>query len=170
MFEFNGRVRTVGPQKSGLSQTTGKEWKFMDVLFDYGWRQSQDGTQYNDSIVLQVWNEQLDNLMSIQPGTMLHVMFSTNTRDYNGKPYNDLRVFKIEPMQMQAQAPMMQQQPMMQPQYGYQQQVQPVAPQMQQQMPFQPPVGAPVQNPSQGQPMAQTNNGAAAGAKPELPF
>lgn len=173
MLELNGKVRYVGQPKQGVSQTTGKAWEFAEVQFEYGWRTSQDGTQYSDSIVLSAWNDALKQIQSFPPGVMLHVLFSTTTRDYNGKPYNDLRVFKVEPvtltqhpqMQQQMYAPQQMQMPIMQqPMY---------APQMSAPFQGQQPQGGFVAPqgtvhptaPQQG--MAQAGGGAPAG---DMPF
>lgn len=147
MFEFNGKVRMYSDLKQGTSQN-GTPWQNMDVVFDFNWRTSKDGMQYNDSICITVWNaEQIKQLQNFPQGTMIHVVFASSVRMYNNKAYNDFKMIKCEPVLLtqQPQAPQPvypQQMPMQQPMYA---QVPVMSQTSAQQMPYQSP-----QQPMQG--------------------
>lgn len=90
-MEFIGRVKQLLPQRSGTSQRTGNEWKALPFIFEYF---EHDTDRYPDSVLLETFDTKvIDNLkkdMEVRCG------FSHHTREYEGKVYNEIRLYKIE--------------------------------------------------------------------------
>ena len=93
-MEFQGRVKKLLPIRTGTSQRTGNEWKALPFIFEY---YENDTDRYADSVVLETFDEKvIDNL---QEGMEIVCGFGHRTRDYEGKVYNELRLYKIESVQ-----------------------------------------------------------------------
>ena len=102
-MEFQGRVKKLLPVRSGVSQRTGNEWKALPFVFEYF---EHETDRYPDSVVLETFDTKvIDNL---KEGMEVRCGFSHHTREYDGKTYNELRLYKIESIraaQQPAQAP-----------------------------------------------------------------
>ena len=102
-MEFTGRIKKVLPLRSGTSQRTGNEWKSLPFIFEYF---EHDTDRYPDSVVLETFDTNvIDNL---KEGMEVRCGFSHHTREYDGKTYNELRLYRIEsvkPAQAANQAP-----------------------------------------------------------------
>lgn len=70
--------------------------------------------QYPESVAVDVLGEKLQQLNSLAQGMQVHCTFNARAKDYNGKLFNSLSLYKIERVQ----------QPQMAPQPAMQQQVQ----------------------------------------------
>ena len=96
-MEFQGRVKKLLPIRQGVSQRTGNEWRALPFVFEY---YENDTDRYADSVVLETFDEKvIDNL---QEGMEIVCGFGHRTRDYEGKVYNELRLYKIESVQKAA--------------------------------------------------------------------
>ena len=90
-MEFQGRVKKLLPVRSGVSQRTGNEWKALPFVFEYF---EHETDRYPDSVVLETFDTKvIDNL---KEGMEVRCGFSHHTREYDGKTYNELRLYKIE--------------------------------------------------------------------------
>lgn|GEM_PF-2358825 len=90
-MEFQGRVKKLLPVRSGVSQRTGNEWKSLPFVFEY---YEHETDRYADSVVLETFDTKvIDNL---KEGMEIRCGFSHHTREYDGKTYNELRLYKIE--------------------------------------------------------------------------
>lgn len=99
-MEFIGRVKKILPLRSGVSQRTGNEWKSLPFIFEY---YEHDTDRYADSVVLETFDTNvIDNL---KEGMEIRCGFSHRTREYDGKTYNELRLYKIESVKAAQQAP-----------------------------------------------------------------
>lgn len=79
------------PLRSGVSQRTGNEWKALPFVFEYF---EHETDRYPDSVVLETFDTKvIDNL---KEGMEVRCGFSHHTREYDGKTYNELRLYKIE--------------------------------------------------------------------------
>lgn len=90
-MEFQGIVKKLLPVRSGVSQRTGNEWKALPFVFEYF---ENPTDRYADSVVLETFDTTvIDNL---KEGMEVRCGFSHRTREYDGKTYNELRLYRIE--------------------------------------------------------------------------
>ena len=90
-MEFQGIVKKLLPVRSGVSQRTGNEWKSLPFIFEY---YEHETDRYADSVVLETFDTNvIDNL---KEGMEVRCGFSHRTREYDGKFYNELRLYRIE--------------------------------------------------------------------------
>ena len=79
------------PLRSGVSQRTGNEWKALPFIFEY-FEYPTDRTA--DTVLLETFDTNvIDNL---KEGMEIRCGFGHRTREYEGKTYNELRLYKIE--------------------------------------------------------------------------
>ena len=99
-MEFTGRVKKILPLRSGVSQRTGNEWKSLPFIFEFF---EHDTDHFPQTVVLESFNTNvIDNLkenMEVCCG------FEHRTREYEGKFYNEMRLYKIESVKGAKQAP-----------------------------------------------------------------
>ena len=83
-----GKLIKVLPEQSG----TGKNgvWRKQDFVLE------TTDQQYPKKACLQAWGDKIDALQNYQMGDEIKVSFNIESREYNEKWYNDLRVWKIE--------------------------------------------------------------------------
>ena len=102
-MEFTGQVKKILPLRSGVSQRTGNEWKSLPFIFEY---HENPTDRYADTVLLETFDTNvIDNL---KEGMEIRCGFGHSTREYEGKVYNELRLYKIEsvkPAQAVNQAP-----------------------------------------------------------------
>lgn len=87
MLELSGKLLQVLPLQSG----TGKNgnWQKQDFVIE-------TNDQYPKKVCFSAWSDKVDVLKKIEPGTMVKVAFNAESREFNGKWYTDLRIWKIE--------------------------------------------------------------------------
>ena len=90
-MEFKGRIYKVLPEQSGTNRE-GKEWRRLDFIFEY-FERADD--RYSDKVVLSVMNDRIDQYR-IQEGDEVLIGFGHNVREYQGRWFNELRVYKLE--------------------------------------------------------------------------
>ena len=98
-MEFQGRVKQILPLRSGVSQRTGNEWKALPFIFEY-FEYPTDRTA--DTVLLETFDEKVIN--NLKEGMEIRCGFGHRTREYEGKTYNEIRLYKIESVRT-AQAP-----------------------------------------------------------------
>ena len=115
-MEFTGRIIKALEPRTGVSSRTGNPWKMQDFVIE------ETMAQFPKRMVFNVFGEDNLNRFNIQEGQELTVSFDINAREYNGRWYNDVRVWNV----IAASQP----QPGvgMQPAVGVQAAAQPVAP------------------------------------------
>lgn len=90
-MKFQGRVKKILPLRSGVSQKTGNEWKAMPFIFEY---YENETDRFPDSVVLETYDTKvIDNL---KEGMEIVVGFGHRTREYEGRWYNELRIYSLE--------------------------------------------------------------------------
>ena len=99
-MEFLGRVKKILPLRSGVSQRTGNEWKSLPFVFEY---YEHDTDHYPESVVLETFDTKVIN--ALQEGMEIRCGFSHRAREYDGKTYNELRLYQIECIKAANQAP-----------------------------------------------------------------
>lgn len=88
-MEFTGRIIKVLDQRSGVSSKTGNPWKMQDFVIE------ETVGQFPKKMVFNVFGEENLNRFNIQEGQELTVSFDINAREYNGRWYNDVRVWNV---------------------------------------------------------------------------
>lgn len=90
-MEFTGRVKKLLPVRSGTSQRTGNDWRALPFIFEY---YEHESDRYADNVLLETFEDKvIDNL---EEGMEIICGFGHRTREYDGKIYNDIRLYKIE--------------------------------------------------------------------------
>jgi hypothetical protein len=90
-MEFEGRIKKILPLRSGTSKSTGNEWKALPFIFEYF---ENETDRYADSVLLETFDTNvIDNL---QEGMEVRCGFSHRTREYEGRTYNEVRLYKIQ--------------------------------------------------------------------------
>ena len=90
-MEFQGRIFRVLDQKVG-TKADGSEWHSQDFIFEYFESAEQ---RYADRVVLTVMNERIREY-DLHEGEEVRIGFSHSCREYNGRWYNDVRIYKLE--------------------------------------------------------------------------
>ena len=90
-MEFTGRIIKVLEQRAGVSNRTGNPWKMQDFVIE------ETMGQFPKRMVFNVFGEDNLNRFNIQEGQELTVSFDINAREYNGRWYNDVRVWNVMP-------------------------------------------------------------------------
>lgn len=98
-MEFTGRIIAVLEARSGVARTTGNPWMMQDYVIE------EMVGQYPKRMCFNVFGEDKIKSMNIQVGQELTVSFDINAREYQGRWYNDVRVWKVEPAAQAAAAP-----------------------------------------------------------------
>jgi hypothetical protein len=90
-MEFTGRVKKLLPVRSGTSQRTGNEWRALPFIFEY---HEHETDRYADEVLLETFDERvIDNL---KEGMEVICGFGHRTQEWQGRTYNDIRLYKIE--------------------------------------------------------------------------
>ena len=97
-MEFEGRVKKLLPVRSGTSQRTGNEWQALPFVFEYFENPSD---RYADSVVLETFDTNV--IQHLKEGMEIRCGFGHRTREFEGKTYNELRLYKIENIRKEAQ-------------------------------------------------------------------
>lgn len=98
---FQGIIQVILPEKSGVSQKSGKEWRTQEFVV-----KNNEG-KYPETMVFSVFNKDI----GASEGDEVDVRFEGNAREYNGRWYNDLRAFEVTVLKPQAPRAQMPSQP-----------------------------------------------------------
>jgi hypothetical protein len=90
-MEFTGRVKAILPKRSGTSARTGNEWVALPFIFEY---LENPTDRYADRVLLETFDTKV--IENIKEGMEVRCGFSHNVREYEGKTYNEVRLYKIE--------------------------------------------------------------------------
>ena len=96
-MEIKGKIIAVMPVRTGTSQKNGEGWASQDYVIE-------TMEQYPRRCVFNVFGEEKIKEYNLQIGSEVVVKFDINAREYNGRWYNDIRAWKVEPIQAQAPA------------------------------------------------------------------
>ena len=84
--------------RSGTSQKTGNEWKALPFIFEYFENPSD---RYADTVVLETLDTNI--IPHIKEGMEVKIGFGHHASEYDGKYYNNLRMYFIESVKRQLQ-------------------------------------------------------------------
>lgn len=96
-MEISGKIIAVMPVKQGTSKE-GKAWASQEFVIE-------TMEQYPKRCMFNVFGEDKLKQFNIQQGGEYLVKFDINAREYNGRWYNDVRAWKVEPAQAAQAAP-----------------------------------------------------------------
>ena len=95
-LEIKGRLFTTLAQKTGQGQNG--EWLIQEFVIE-------TTDQFPKKICLEAWNDQGKVIQTIQQGTEITVSFNPESKEYQGKWYTKLKVWKIVNASGQSIAP-----------------------------------------------------------------
>ena len=98
-MEFTGRVKKILPKRSGTSARTGNEWEALPFIFEYF---EHDTDRFSDTVLLETFDAKV--IENLKEGMEIRCGFGHKTREYEGKTYNELRLYKIESVRGTQQA------------------------------------------------------------------
>ena len=88
MLELEGKIKTKLPAQGGTSARG--TWTRQDFVVEY-----QDGN-YPSEACFSAWGqERVDELARFKEGDAVKVSFNVRAREYGGRWYNDLRVWRL---------------------------------------------------------------------------
>ena len=99
-MEFQGRVKKILPLRSGISQRTGNEWKSLPFIFEYF---EHDTDRYPDQVLLETFDTIV--IEHLKEGMEVRCGFAHHTREYEGRVFNEVRLYKIESIKGANKAP-----------------------------------------------------------------
>ncbi len=88
IFEIDGKVKVKLASQGGTSSRG--EWLKQDFVLEY-----QDGNFPAEICLTAFGQDKVSELEKFQIGDSVRVSFNIRAREYNGRWYNDLRVWKV---------------------------------------------------------------------------
>lgn len=89
-MEISGKIIQILPERGGVSQRSGSEWKVATYLLE-------TMEQYPKKCAFEVFGSDRIASFNIQVGQMLTVSLDIDAREYNGRWYNQVRAWKVAP-------------------------------------------------------------------------
>jgi len=89
-MKFQGRIYKVFPVQTGTSSRG--EWMKQDFIFEYF---EQPSDRYADRVLLSVMNDRIKEY-DLHEGDEVIIGFGHNTREYQGRYFNDVRMYHFE--------------------------------------------------------------------------
>lgn len=88
-MDITGRIIAVLPERSGVSQRNGSEWRVASYVLE-----TQE--QYPKKICFEVFGADRIQNFNIQAGEMMTVSFDVDAHEYNGRWFNTIRAFRVD--------------------------------------------------------------------------
>lgn len=88
-MEQTGKIIKVLPLKSGVSKSSGKEWKSQEYVME------TSDIRYPTHLCFSVFGDRVDSF-AIKEGEELTVSFNIDAREYEGRWYNSIQAWKVE--------------------------------------------------------------------------
>ena len=89
-MELTGKIIIVQPERSGVSQRTGTEWKVQEYVLE------TINEQFPRKMVFEVFGADRIANFNIKAGDVMTVSFDIDAREYNGRWYNQIRAWKVD--------------------------------------------------------------------------
>ena len=98
---IKGTVTQVLPMQEGVSQRTGTPWQRQSVIIEH------ESGQYPKSIVVDINGIDRINKFALAVGKYVTAHLAISAREYNGRWYNTIEIWKVDGGQQQSprQAP-----------------------------------------------------------------
>lgn len=88
-MELKGKIINVLEERSGVAKASGKPYRVAQYVLE-------TIEQYPKKMMFEVFGDDKINQMNIQVGEELTVSFDVDSREYNGRWYNQIRAWKVE--------------------------------------------------------------------------
>lgn len=88
-MELSGKIIAVLPEKSGMSQRTGSEWKVQEYVLE-------TADQYPRKMCFSIFGSDKIEQFAIHEGETLTVSFDIDAHDYQGRWFNSIRAWKVD--------------------------------------------------------------------------
>ena len=98
-MEFQGRIARLLPIRQGVSQRTGNEWKAQPFVFEYFETPDQ---RWSDKVLLETYDDKV--IEQLKEGMEVRCGFGHNVREYQGRTYNEVKLYRIEFQSAQQEA------------------------------------------------------------------
>lgn len=94
-MEITGKVVRLG----GLTEGTSARgpWRKQDLIIE-------TDEQYPKTVCLTCWTNQIDEIQKMTPGQLIKAQIDISSREFNGKWYTDVRVWRFDPVTATAPA------------------------------------------------------------------
>lgn len=90
-MEFQGRIQKLLPVRTGTKQD-GSEWQSQEFVFEYFER---EGDRWSDKVVLSLMGDRIKDA-DLHEGDEVKIGFGHSVREWQGRYFNELRVYKLE--------------------------------------------------------------------------
>jgi hypothetical protein len=87
-MEITGKIIQVLPEQSGISKTSGKEWKLQAYVLE-----TQD--QYPKKVHFEVFGEDRVKANQCKIDDIVTVSFDIESREFNGRWYTSIRAWRV---------------------------------------------------------------------------
>ena len=94
-MEIIGKVVRLGNLTEGTSARG--PWRKQDLIIE-------TEEQYPRTVCLTCWTNQIDEIQKFAPGQTIKAQIEISSREFNGKWYTDVRVWRFEPVAATAPA------------------------------------------------------------------
>lgn len=101
-MQFQGRIYRLYPIQSGTS-ANGNQWSRQDFVFEYF---ENPTDRYADRVLLSVMNERIKEY-DLHEGDECIIGFAHTTREYQGRCFNDIRIYHFEKVKQVERQPAM---------------------------------------------------------------
>ena len=88
-MEVNGKIIVAQPVQTGEGKNG--TWKKQEYVIEF-----ERNSHYPRKMMFNLWGDKIDQF-NIQEGQDLRVSFDIDCREYNGRWYNDIRAWRVEP-------------------------------------------------------------------------
>lgn len=89
-MELIGKIIAVLPERGGISQRTGSEWKVGTYVLE-----TQD-ERFSRKMVFEVFGTDKIQQYNIQVGETVRVSFDIDAHEYNGRWFNSIRAWNVD--------------------------------------------------------------------------
>ena len=90
IMQISGKIIFVLPERGGVSQRTGTEWKAASYVL-------QTFEQYPKKVFFDVFGSDRIQQFNIQAGQDLTIDIDIDAHEYNGRWFNSVRAFRVAP-------------------------------------------------------------------------
>ena len=90
-MEFRGRIYKMLPLTTG-TRNDGTTWQRQDFVFEYF---ENDDARWSDKVLLYAMGDNIGRY-DLHEGEEVIIGFEHKVKEYNGRFFNDLRVYKLE--------------------------------------------------------------------------
>lgn len=89
-MEISGKIILVLPERGGVSQRSGAEWKVASYVLE-------TLEQYPKKCCFEIFGSDRIAQFNVQVGQMVTVSLDIDAHEYNGRWYNQIRAWKVAP-------------------------------------------------------------------------